>query len=80
MKFADDKQKGAGRARRASELEEPEGLDRALGDATATAEESGRVEIPPNTSQVFVKTVPPTISRKELETVCRRGHGRIIED
>lgn len=26
--------------------------------------------MPPQPNQVFVKSVPPTISRKELEAVC----------
>lgn len=39
-------------------------MDKALGE-----EEVGRIEVPPKSNQVFVKSVPPTISRKELEQV-----------
>lgn len=68
---AEDPEKKSGGSRRYSDHEEPEGLDRALGD-TAPTEEAARVEVAPKERQVFVKTVPPTISRKELEAV-RRG-------
>lgn len=47
---------------------EPEGLDRALGDAPV--DDALRVEVPPAQRQVFVKTVPPHTGRKELEEVC----------
>lgn len=39
---------------------------------TGHSDESGRLEVPPQANQVFVKSVPPTISRKELEAVSRR--------
>jgi hypothetical protein len=47
---------------------EPEGLDRALGDAPIDTDPL-RVEVPPTQRQVFVKTVPPGTGRKALEAV-----------
>ena len=55
------------RARRTSDHEEPEGLDRALGEHAV--DEPLRIEVAPSERQVFVKTVPPSTSRKELEDV-----------
>lgn len=50
--------------------DEPEGLNRALGDKGEWGEDGAvRVEIAPRTKQVFVKTVPPNCSRKALEDV-----------
>lgn len=50
--------------------DEPEGLNRALGDKGEWGEDSVvRVELAPRTKQVFVKTVPPNCSRKALEDV-----------
>lgn len=46
-------------------------MDRALGDGDHASEEPLRMEVAPKERQVFVKTVPPTASRKELEAV---GH------
>jgi hypothetical protein len=50
-----------------SDYEEPEGLNQALGEAPQ--DDSPRLEIPPRPRQVFVKTVPPSTSRKALEEV-----------
>lgn len=48
--------------------DEPEGLDRALGDHHS-ADDALRMEIHPEGKQVFVKTVPPTTRRVDLEEV-----------
>ncbi|KAL1408935.1 hypothetical protein Q8F55_005749 [Vanrija albida] len=47
--------------------DEPEGLDRALGEDSAY--DPLRIEVPPRPGQVFVKTVPPSTSRPDLEGV-----------
>lgn len=50
-----------------SDYEEPEGMDRALGEGPS--DDTPRLEIPPKPRQVFVKTVPPSTSRRDLEAV-----------
>ncbi|WWC97408.1 hypothetical protein V866_004287 [Kwoniella sp. B9012] len=56
--------------------DEPEGLDRALGDGGNWAgDDTLRAEIAPKPKQVFVKTAPPTTSRKELEELFARVPG-----
>lgn len=52
--------------------DEPEGLDRALGE---DAFDPLRVEIPPRPGQVFVKTVPPSTRRKDLEGIFAKQPG-----
>lgn len=56
---------------------EPEGLDRALDDVKRPAGGVGandddplRIEVAPKDGQVFIKSVPPSVSRLELEEVC----------
>ncbi|WWD22896.1 hypothetical protein CI109_107391 [Kwoniella shandongensis] len=63
--------------RRMSDHEEPEGLDRALGDKGGdwVGDESLRLEIAPKAKQLFVKTAPPTTSRKDLEELFARVPG-----
>ncbi|WWC57754.1 uncharacterized protein I303_100289 [Kwoniella dejecticola CBS 10117] len=61
---------------RLNDHDEPEGLDRALGDGgNWTGHETLRAEIAPKPKQVFVKTAPPTTSRKELEELFARIPG-----
>nr|XP_019048353.1 hypothetical protein I302_02124 [Kwoniella bestiolae CBS 10118]OCF27283.1 hypothetical protein I302_02124 [Kwoniella bestiolae CBS 10118] len=61
---------------RVNENDEPEGLDRALGDGgNWVGDETLRTEIAPKPKQVFVKTAPPTTSRKELEELFARVPG-----
>ncbi|WVQ91952.1 hypothetical protein IAS59_005760 [Cryptococcus gattii] len=56
--------------------DEPEGLNRALGDKGEWGEDSVvRVELAPRTKQVFVKTVPPNCSRKALEDLFSKVPG-----
>ena len=45
-------------------------MSRALGEGNY-----GIVEVAPKNRQVFVKTVPPTVGRKDLEKVSRNFHG-----
>lgn len=52
--------------------EEPEGLDRALGDDVF---DPLRIEVPPRPGQVFVKTVPPSTRRTDLEGVFAKHPG-----
>lgn len=52
--------------------DEAEGLDRALGDE---AFDPLRIEVPPRPGQVFVKTVPPTTKRKDLEGIFAKHPG-----
>ncbi|WVR03221.1 hypothetical protein IAU60_000212 [Kwoniella sp. DSM 27419] len=61
---------------RGTDHDEPEGLDRALGDRQDWAgDEALRSEVAPKPKQVFVKTAPPTTSRKELEELFARVPG-----
>ncbi|OXG51481.1 arsenite-resistant protein ASR2 [Cryptococcus neoformans] len=56
--------------------DEPEGLNRALGDKGEWGEDGAvRVELAPRTKQVFVKTVPPNCSRKALEDLFSKVPG-----
>ncbi|KAK8844554.1 hypothetical protein IAR55_006401 [Kwoniella newhampshirensis] len=69
-------EKSSSKTRRMSDHEEPEGLDRALGDkADWGLDESFRLEIAPKSRQVFVKTAPPTTNRKDLEELFARMPG-----
>lgn len=52
-----------------SERDEPEGLDRPLGDQHYN-DDALRLEIQPTGRQVFVKTVPPMTKRVDLEEAC----------
>ncbi len=52
--------------------EDPEALDRALGDE---AHDPLRMVVPPRPGQVFVKTVPPNTRRKDLEGVFAKHSG-----
>ncbi|OCF43077.1 hypothetical protein I317_03046 [Kwoniella heveanensis CBS 569] len=73
MPESDDK---SGSKSRLNDNDEPEGLDRALGDKQDwVGEETLRTEIAPKPKQVFVKTAPPTTSRKELEELFARIPG-----
>lgn len=51
------------------EHEEPDGMDRALGDYHQSYDDVNRLEIQPVGKQVFVKTVPPSTRRVDLEEV-----------
>ncbi|WVO18178.1 hypothetical protein L204_105881 [Cryptococcus depauperatus] len=58
-------------------LDEPEGLNRALGDKgdrerLEWGDEDVKVEIAPRAKQIFVKTVPPLCSRKTLEELFKK--------
>lgn len=57
--------------------DEPEGLDRALGDAPV--DDALRIEVPPAQRQVFIKTVPPSTGRAALEEVSYTMLVRVIE-
>ena len=61
--YPDEKSKADG-----NDNDEPEGLYKALEDVTHS-EDSMRVEVAPGPRQIFVKTVPPNTSRKDLEAV-----------
>lgn len=52
--------------------EENDGLDRALGEEPF---DPLRIEVPPRPGQVFVKTVPPSTRRKDLEEVFTKHPG-----
>jgi hypothetical protein len=52
--------------------DEPEGLDRALGE---DAYDPLRIEVPPRPGQVFVKTVPPSTKRQDLESIFAKHPG-----
>ncbi|ORY30788.1 hypothetical protein BCR39DRAFT_528324 [Naematelia encephala] len=56
-----------------TDVEEPEGLDRALGDAPVYDE--SRIEISPKANSVFIKTVPPNATRKSLEELFAKHDG-----
>ncbi|WRT63364.1 uncharacterized protein IL334_000269 [Kwoniella shivajii] len=61
---------------RLNDHDEPEGLDRALGEGGSwVGDDTLRAEIAPKPKQVFVKTAPPTTSRKELEELFARIPG-----
>ncbi|WWC85480.1 uncharacterized protein L201_000344 [Kwoniella dendrophila CBS 6074] len=67
----------SGEKSRLNDHDEPEGLDRALGDGGNWngGDDTLRTEIAPKPKQVFVKTAPPTTSRKELEELFARIPG-----
>ena len=54
-------------SRRLSQNDAPEGLDRALEDIQSIPDDPLRIEVAPAERQVFVKTVPPSTGRQELE-------------
>jgi len=58
----------AGPSIRRLEDSQAEGLDRALGDYP-TQDNSNRAEAPAQRGQIFVKTVPPSTNRADLEEV-----------
>jgi len=58
----------AGPSIRRLEDSQSEGLDRALGDFPAQ-DNSNRAEAPAQRGQIFVKTVPPSTKRADLEEV-----------
>ena len=55
--------------RRQSDHEEPEGLDKALEEVSKYGDDPLRTEVAPKHNQVFIKTVPPSTSRQDLEGV-----------
>lgn len=57
-----------------STSDQPSALDRPL-DVNADEDEPARIEVPPKPKQVFVKTVPPTIGRTELEAFFGKVKG-----
>ncbi|BEJ09479.1 hypothetical protein CcaverHIS641_0603940 [Cutaneotrichosporon cavernicola] len=52
--------------------DDPEALDRALGDEP---HDPLRMVVPPRPGQVFVKTVPPNTKRKDLEGIFAKASG-----
>lgn len=58
----------AGPSIRRLEDSQSEGLDRALGDYPAQ-DNGNRAEAPAQRGQIFVKTVPPSTKRADLEEV-----------
>ncbi|RXK40727.1 hypothetical protein M231_01979 [Tremella mesenterica] len=55
------------------EHDEPDGLDRALDEAPQ--DDAMRMEVAPKERQIFVKTVPPSSSRRELEELFAQCEG-----
>jgi hypothetical protein len=58
-----------GESAKIGDSDKPDGLDRALGDRDRDGDDSMRMEVAPSKRQVFIKTVPPSTGRRELETV-----------
>ncbi|KAK4686837.1 hypothetical protein P7C73_g3283, partial [Tremellales sp. Uapishka_1] len=71
--LSDYKDKKPSMVRQPSDVD---GMDKALGEGGVTNGDEGlKVEIPPRDKQVFVKTVPPQTSRKDLEALFEKVPG-----
>lgn len=62
-----------------AERDEPEGLDRPLGDQYH-GDDALRLEIQPTGKQVFVKTVPPSTKRVDLEEVSTSSNANLYSN